>query len=202
MAWVALDRAIRVATERGFSGDVHIWRANAAAIREAVLRDGWSERGLFKQSFEDDRADAANLLIPLMGFLPADDPRVQANLERTKAELVEDGLVYRFRGGGVHTGEGTFTLCGFWLVNALAAAGQTDEALEMFEGIAGRATPLGLFAEEIVPSTGEHLGNFPQAFAHAGLVTAAVNLARAAGVGEAPAAVPRSGSAHLVARAG
>ena len=202
MAGVALDRAVRVATERGLPADLDRWRANAEAIREVVLRDGWSdERGAFKQSFEDERPDAANLLVPLVGLLPGDDPRVLSNLERTIAELTEDGLVYRFRGRGLHDGEATFTLCSCWLVNALAASGRADEAVAAFDSILARATPLGLLAEEIVAATGEHLGNFPQAFAHAALVTAAVNLSRAAGVGDAPASeAARAATAHLVER--
>lgn len=206
MAWVALDRALRTAERMSLSGNLARWRREAEAIRRAVLEQGWSERlGSFKQSFEDELLDASNLLIPLVGFLPPDDPRVRSNLERTRAGLSHDGLLYRYLDApeGVGGSEGTFAICSFWLVNALAQAGRHAEAVELFERLLGHLSPLGLLSEEIDGQTGELLGNFPQGFSHAGLISAAVNLARAAHVGAAPASegVPEE-SAHAVRSAG
>lgn len=191
MAWVALDRALRTAELMQLPGEVGRWRREARAIRAAVLEQGWSERlGAFKQSFEDERLDASNLLIPLVGFLEPDDPRALSNLERTRQELGHNGLVYRYLDApeGVSGSEGTFAICSFWLVNALAQAGRYEQAVELFERLLGHLSPLGLLSEEIDGQSGELLGNFPQGFSHAGLISSAVNLARAAGVGAAPEA--------------
>lgn len=177
MAWVALDRALRVAESLGLEGDLGRWRRHAGALRVTVLEQGWSDRlGAFKQSFEDERLDASNLLLPLVGFLPADDPRALSNLERIRAELSNNGLLYRYLDApdGVAGGEATFAICTFWLVIALAQAGRQEEALELFEHALSYASPLGLFSEEIEPETGELLGNFPQGFSHSGLISAAV----------------------------
>jgi GH15 family glucan-1,4-alpha-glucosidase len=205
MAWVALDRARRVATENGLAADLDRWSASARAIRSAVLHDGWdAERGAFKQSFDDERADAANLLIPLVGFLPVDDPRALSNLACIREELETAGLVLRFRPreGELTAGEGPFTLCSFWLVNALAAAGQVEEALDVFERAVATSGPLGLFAEHLDPAGRELLGNYPQAFVHAAALSAVVNLARV-GVGHAPAAqAAPSWTGHLIPLAG
>lgn len=206
MAWVALDRAIRTAERMGLDGNTARWRRNAEAIRDAVLQQGWSDRlGAFKQSLEDELLDASNLLLPLVGFLPPDDPRALANLERTRRELSHNGLLYRYLDApeGVSGGEATFTICSFWLVNALAQAGRHEEAVALFERLLSHASPLGLLSEEIDGQTGELLGNFPQGFSHAGLLSAAVNLARAAGLGEAPESegAPEE-TAHLVSSPG
>jgi alpha,alpha-trehalase len=170
-----------------------------------VLHDGWdAERGAFKQSFDDERADAANLLIPLVGFLPVDDPRALSNLACIREELETAGLVLRFRPreGELTAGEGPFTLCSFWLVNALAAAGQVEEALDVFERAVAASGPLGLFAEHLDPAGRELLGNYPQAFVHAAALSAVVNLARV-GVGHAPAAqAAPSWTGHLIPLAG
>jgi pentatricopeptide repeat protein len=170
------------------------------AIRSRVFELGWNQRlGAFCQSFENDRVDAANLLVPLVGFLRPDDPRGLSNLDRIRTELAVDGLVYRFRPRGDEPEEGAFTVCTFWLVDALVLAGRVEEATTVFERMLERATPLGLFAEEIEPGTGEHLGNFPQAFTHAALLTAAVNLARATDPSLAPASLEAPpNTAHLV----
>ncbi|MBA3366206.1 MAG: glycoside hydrolase family 15 protein [Actinobacteria bacterium] len=199
MLWVALDRALRVAREKGLPGDLGRWASAAAEIRASVFEHGWSDRlGAFRQSFEVDELDASNLLIPLVGFLPSDDPRVRSNLDRTIADLGIDGLVYRFAPDG-GAAEGAFTVCTFWLVNALAHAGRLDVAVDVFERMLGRSSPLGLFPEQISPGTGELLGNFPQCFTHSALLTSAVNLARAAHLGTAPASLDApEGSAHLV----
>jgi GH15 family glucan-1,4-alpha-glucosidase len=200
MAWTALDRAARVAHEKGLEANVERWHATMDAIRSRVFELGWNERlGAFCQSFENDRVDAANLLVPLVGFLRPDDPRGLSNLDRIRTELAVDGLVYRFRPRGDEPEEGAFTVCTFWLVDALVLAGRVEEATTVFERMLARATPLGLFAEEIEPGTGEHLGNFPQAFTHAALLTAAVNLARATDPSLAPASLEAPpNTAHLV----
>ncbi len=140
MAWVALDRALRTAELMQLEGDLRRWRREADAIRAAVLEQGWSERlGAFKQSFEDERLDASNLLIPLVGFLEPDDPRALSNLERTKQELSHNGLLYRYVDApeGVSGSEGTFVICSFWLANALARAGRYEQAVELFERLLG-----------------------------------------------------------------
>ncbi len=204
LAWVALDRAIRTAVEHRLAGDLGLWRKNERLLSEWILAHGWSdELGAFRRSAGEERLDVTNLLVPMVGFLPPDDPRVRSNLERTRAELAtgEPELLYRFRAHGDdrhHEGEGAFLLGSFWLVNALAADGRAEEAVALFERLTTRASPLGLYAEEIDPASGELLGNMPQAFVHAGALSAAVNLARAAGVGSAPASghAP-AGTAHL-----
>jgi len=140
MAWTALDRASRVAAEKGLEANVERWRATMAAIRECVLTRGWSERlGAFCQSLDHERLDAANLLLPLVGFLSADDPRALSNLERIQAELAVDGLVYRFLPRGEEPAEGAFTVCAFWLVDALVHARRVEEAAALFERMLARA---------------------------------------------------------------
>jgi len=184
MCWVALDRAIKLCEELGLRGDLERWRREREAIRSQVLQRGWSERlGAFKQSYEDERLDASNLLLSSMGFIAGDDPRMVSTIDATLDQLVVDGLCYRYLDApeGVSGNEGAFVLCTFWLINALALAGRHDEAREMFERMLRRASPLGLYAEEIDPSTGHHLGNYPQAFSHIGVTASAVTLARGRG---------------------
>jgi GH15 family glucan-1,4-alpha-glucosidase len=198
MAWLAVDRALSAAAANSLPAPVVRWQATRDAIRAWVLEHGWHARlQAFRQSADSDEVDAANVLVPLVGFLPADDPRSRSNLDRIVAELGEDGLLHRFRAD-----EGAFTTCSFWLVSALAWDGRTDAAAATFERLLGRASPLGLYAEELEPSTGALLGNMPQAFPHAALITAAVNLARSSeehGVAPASADAP-AGAAHLVPR--
>ena len=135
-----------------------------------------STAGVFRQHFETEDLDAALLLIPLMGFLPPDDERVRATVLAIADELTEDGLVLRYRTDTTDTGfagkEGTFTICSFWLVTALAMIGETDRARALCEKLLSFAGPLHLYAEEIDASTGQHLGNFPQAFTHLALIEA------------------------------
>ncbi len=183
MAWVALDRALRLADRFGLQGKVTQWRRERDAIREAVLTHGYdAAEGAFVQAFGTTALDASNLLIPLVDFLPADDPRVQGTIDRTLERLTVNGLVYRYlNDDGLPGGEGAFGLPTFWLVDALALSGRLDEARALFEGAAARANHLGLFAEEFDPSTGEQLGNFPQAFTHIGFINSALYLARAEG---------------------
>ncbi|HET8656093.1 MAG TPA: glycoside hydrolase family 15 protein [Longimicrobiaceae bacterium] len=183
MVWVALDRAVRLAERRQLSGNVDGWRRSCGIVRDLVLKRGYNaELGAFVQSFGSDVLDASNLLIPQVGFLPANDPRVLGTIDRTLERLTVNGLVYRyFSADGLPGGEGAFGLCTFWLVNALALAGRVDKAREIFEGVLGRANHVGLFAEEIDPHSGEFLGNFPQGFTHLGLVNSALYLAHAEG---------------------
>lgn len=167
----------------------------ARKLHARILERGTDPRtGAFVQTFGGCAPDAANLRIPLEGFLPAGDPRVQATIDATLAELTEGGLVYRYRtADGLPGEEGAFVLCTCWLVDALCLSGRLDEAFEIFENVAGRANHVGLLAEQIDPASGELLGNFPQAFSHIGLINSALYLARAAGT-SAPADMPPEGS--------
>jgi GH15 family glucan-1,4-alpha-glucosidase len=183
MAWVAVDRAIHLAEEYGLEGDVELWRQTRQRIRQQILEQGYDqERDAFVQSYGSKELDAANLRIPLMEFLPADDPRVQGTIDRTLEELTENGLVYRYRcDDGIPGEEGAFGLCTFWLVDALALGGRVQEAEEIFAKLLGHANHVGLFPEQFDPGSGEFLGNFPQAFTHIGLINSALYLAWAKG---------------------
>jgi GH15 family glucan-1,4-alpha-glucosidase len=186
MCWVALDRAIDMAEKLGLPGDIDRWREERERIRAAVFEKGWSDKlGAFKQSFEDEYLDAANLLLPVVGFIEGDDPRMLSTIDATLDRLVVDDLCYRYLDApeGLPGGEATFVLCTFWLIVALILAKRDEEAQRLFERTLERATKLGLYAEEIDPETGAHLGNFPQAFSHIGLINAAVSLAHAGKVG-------------------
>jgi alpha,alpha-trehalase len=180
LCWAALDRAVRLAPKLGASARPAEWAAERDEIRRAVVDRGWSEaRQAYAQSFDSDELDAAALLMPLVGFLPADDPRMRSTIEAIARDLTEDGLVLRYRNteglnaDGLTGEEGTFVICSFWLVSCLALAGEVDRAEELFDRLAGFANDLGLLGEEIDTATGEQLGNFPQAFSHIGLITAA-----------------------------
>jgi GH15 family glucan-1,4-alpha-glucosidase len=181
MCWVALDRAVRMAEELDRPGDVARWRAERDAIRAAVLRDGWSDRRCaFVQCFGSDELDAANLLIPVVGFLPADDPRVQATITASLQDLMRDGMLYRYTGDdGLPGSEGVFAICTFWLANALILAGDVDGGERVFRRMLRFANRLGLYSEELDPRTGDFLGNFPQAFTHIALINTAELLSRA-----------------------
>ncbi len=184
MCWVALDRGIAIAEEHGFDAPLDRWRAVRNEIREAVLERGYSEeRGAFVRAFDDDALDATALLVPFVGFLPFDDERVQRTVEAIRTGLTtEEGLVRRYDGDdGLPGEEGTFVLCSFWLVDALALSGRVEEAREVFLGVLDYANPLGLLAEVIDEDGGVQVGNYPQAFSHVGLVNSALYLGRAAG---------------------
>ncbi|MEO7981921.1 MAG: glycoside hydrolase family 15 protein [Sporichthyaceae bacterium] len=187
MCWVALDRAIALADMIDASSKVDGWKNTREEIFETVVRDGWSEQaGAFTQYVGSDALDASNLMMAIVGFLPADDPRMLATIDATEQRLTDDrGLVYRYRteGGvdGLSGEEGTFLLCTFWLAQALALAGQVDRATRVFERAAAFANDVGLLAEEVDPETGALLGNFPQAFSHIGLVNAAWAISQATG---------------------
>jgi alpha,alpha-trehalase len=176
MCWVALERATALAEHLGASHRVQAWAQTQGQIRQAILGEGWSNRvNAFTQSFGSDDLDASNLMLPLVGFLPADDPRVLSTIDATEERLTDKrGLVYRYRASdGLDGEEGAFLLCTFWLAQALAMAGRVDRARTVFERAAAFANDVGLLAEEVDPSSGELLGNFPQAFSHIGLVNAA-----------------------------
>ena len=176
MCWVALDRAVALADPLDASDRVEAWKKTQARIHEAILTKGWSDRAnAFTQSFGSDDLDASNLMLPLVGFLPADEPKVLATINATEERLTDErGLVYRYRShDGLEGEEGTFLMCTFWLAQALARSGQTARARTVFERAAAFVNDVGLLAEEAGPVSGELLGNFPQAFSHIGLVNAA-----------------------------
>jgi GH15 family glucan-1,4-alpha-glucosidase len=188
LCWVALDRAIALAPQLGEHANLEHWTAERDQIREAILTRGWSEtRQAYAQSFDSDELDAAQLLMPIFGFLPATDERMRSTIDAIARDLTEDGLVLRYRNqagmnaDGLSGEEGTFVICSFWLVSALAKAGELDRAEELFDKLVSYANDLGLLAEEIDTAAGELLGNFPQAFSHIGLITAAWEIDKARG---------------------
>jgi alpha,alpha-trehalase len=176
MCWVAAARGADLAAERGDEERATRWRAGADEIKAEVLDKGISERGVFRQHYETDDLDASLLLLPIMGFLPPADKRVRSTVLAIADELTQDGLVLRYKVEGTDTGfsgeEGTFTICSFWLVTTLAMIGETDRARALCQKLLSFAGPLQLYAEEIDATTGEHLGNFPQAFTHLALIEA------------------------------
>ena len=175
MCWVAASRGADLARQRG-DERAKQWQAGADEIRAEVLEKGVSDRGVFRQHYETDDLDASLLLLLLMGFLPPSDERMRATVLAIADELTKDDLVLRYRVEGTDTGfsgeEGTFTICSFWLVSALAMIGETDRARALCQKLLSFAGPLLLYAEEIDTATGEHLGNFPQAFTHLALIEA------------------------------
>jgi alpha,alpha-trehalase len=188
LCWVALDRAVRLADQLGMYSKQAEWEAERDQIRAAVIERGWSEaRQAFAQSFDSDELDAAQLLMPILGFLPATDERMKSTIDAIADDLTEGGLVLRYRNeeglnaDGLSGEEGTFTICSFWLVACLAQAGEVERAQELFDQLTGYANDLGLLAEEIDTANDEQLGNFPQAFSHIGLIVAAHELDKAKG---------------------
>jgi len=181
MAWVALDRVIRLAELDSREGDLDAWRAARDEIRMLVESEGVDPAtGAFQQAFGDGgKLDASNLMIPIVGFVAHDDDRAKATFERVADELSADGFVYRYVTDGVDGlsgDEATFAICSFWLVECLARAGERERARELFERLLGFCNDVGLLAEEIDPHTGDLIGNFPQAFSHLGLIQAAIAL--------------------------
>ena len=176
MCWVALDRAIALADRLEAVDRVEKWKGTREEIAEAILTKGWNENvGAFTQSFGSDDLDASNLMMPIVGFLAADDPRMSATIDATAERLTDErGLVYRYLAhDGLEGAEGTFLLCTFWLAQAQALAGRLEKARKTFETAISYCNDVGLLAEEVDSQTGELLGNFPQAFSHIGLVNAA-----------------------------
>jgi GH15 family glucan-1,4-alpha-glucosidase len=179
MAWMALDRALRIAdTHRISARQRERWQAEREALRQDVLANGVdSERGVYIRSYDSRELDAALLVLPLVGIDPPDSDRVRATIDAIAGDLGAGGpLLYRYPPGhdGLPGGEGAFLPCSFWLVQALAAAGRVDDAESRLAALVELANPFGLYAEELDPSSGEHLGNFPQALTHAALIQAAL----------------------------
>jgi GH15 family glucan-1,4-alpha-glucosidase len=184
MCWVAIDRGLKIADKCGFEAPISEWERVRSEIKDRILERGFSNKlNSFVQTFDAETLDATSLLIPITGFLPFDDPHVQGTIDATlKGLLTKDCLVFRYQGeDGLRGSEGAFTLCTFWLVNALSLSGRVKEAEEVFMNILKYLGPLGLLAEEINPDTGGQLGNFPQAFSHIGLINSALYLGRTKG---------------------
>ena len=182
MCWVALDRAIDLADILAAHDRIAMWTATREQIRAAILKQGWSEQaGAYTQAFGSDELDASTLMMPIVGFLPATDPRMRATIDAIAESLTDaHGLVYRYRASdGLAGDEGTFLLCTFWLAQALALAGEVERARATFERAVAYVNDVGLLAEEVDPATNELLGNFPQAFSHIGLVNAAWAISQA-----------------------
>ncbi|MGZ4244449.1 MAG: glycoside hydrolase family 15 protein, partial [Solirubrobacteraceae bacterium] len=177
MCWVALDRAARLAQIRGEPALAAAWGETAAEIKADILEHGVDARGVLRQHYATDSLDASTLLAAMFGFLPRDDERLRASVLAIADELTENGFVLRYRtdetDDGLSGKEGTFLICSFWLVSALAIIGEMQRARDLMERLARVASPLGLYAEEFDVDTGRHLGNFPQAFSHLALVEAA-----------------------------
>ena len=192
MAWVAFDRAVKAVEEAGLDGPVDRWRAVRSAIREEVCRHGYDARiDSFTQSYGSQLLDASLLMIPLVGFLPADDSRVAGTVRAIERELLRDGFVHRYPADerqrevdGLPPGEGAFLPCSFWLADNYVLAGRYDEARALFERLLALTNDLGLLSEEYDVDARRLVGNFPQAFSHVGLVNTARNLARAHGPAE------------------
>jgi GH15 family glucan-1,4-alpha-glucosidase len=183
MCWVACDRGARLARLHGEADLAERWHAESDEIHADICEHGVDERGVFVQHYETTALDASLLLMPLVRFLPPDDPRVRATVLAIADELTVDGLVLRYRvdetDDGLTGEEGTFTICSFWLVSALAEIGEVVRARALCERLLSFASPLLLYAEEIDPRSGRHLGNFPQAFTHLALINAAMHVIRA-----------------------
>src|SRR5579883_3232663 len=182
MCWVALDRAIRAAEQEHLEANVALWREVREQIRTEVLANGYHPQlGAFTQSYGSTTLDASVLLLPLVGFIPATDPRMLSTVNQIMEHLTdEQGFVFRYNGeDGLAGQEGTFTICSFWLVDNLAMQGRVEEARALFEHLTSYAGRLGLFSEEIDAQSGMALGNYPQAFTHIALINSAHNLQRA-----------------------
>jgi GH15 family glucan-1,4-alpha-glucosidase len=181
MCWVAVDRAIRLATKRSFPAPLDQWLKARDQIYWDVMKNFWNyEEGYFTQTKGSDTIDSSSLLMPLVKFISPTDPRWLSTLKAIENNLVEDSLVYRYcktsaASDGLTGEEGTFNMCSFWYVENLSRAGDLDKARFVFEKVLSYANHLGLYSEELGPC-GEHLGNFPQAFTHLGLISAAYNL--------------------------
>ena len=190
MAWVALDRAVKAAALRGLHDEqVEHWKALKDRMHEEICARGFDARlNSFTQAYGNTTLDASLLMIPLVGFLPPEDPRVRGTVEAIQRELCHDGLVRRYHThetqDGLPPGEGVFLACSFWLADALVLLGREDEARELFERLLGLSNDVGLLAEEYEPRAGRLVGNFPQAFSHLALVSTAQNLSRREGPGQ------------------
>ena len=188
MCWVALDRASQLAEIQGRADLVAGWAQTAAEIKSDILERGVDKRGVLRQHYDTDALDASALLAAIFGFLPPSDARLRATVLAVAEELTENGYVLRYRteetDDGLSGKEGSFVICSFWLVSALAVVGEMQRARDLMERLVKAASPLGLFAEEFDVDTGRQLGNFPQAFSHLALVEAAARLIIAEGLAE------------------
>jgi GH15 family glucan-1,4-alpha-glucosidase len=180
MCWVALDRAAQLAEIRGDSEARETWAATADEIHADILERGVDDRGVLRQHYETDSLDASALLAAIFGFLPGEDERLRGTVNAIAEELTEDGFVLRYKtdetDDGLSGKEGTFLICSFWQVSALAIVGELQRARDLMERLLRVASPLGLYAEEFDAATGRHLGNFPQAFSHLALMEAAARI--------------------------
>ena len=178
-----MDRGADLAKRRNDDERAQAWRKAADDLKSEILDKGVDERGRFRQHYANDELDASLLLLPILDFLPPDDERVRATVLAIADELTEDGLVLRYKVDSTDTGfegkEGTFTICSFWLVTALCMIGEQERARSLCKKLLNFAGPLQLYAEEIDAETGEHLGNFPQAFTHLALIDAVGRLIEA-----------------------
>jgi GH15 family glucan-1,4-alpha-glucosidase len=183
MCWVAVDRGARLARLREEWPLAREWQAAADEIHADICSKGIDERGVFVQHYGSRALDASVLLMVLLRFLPPDDPRIRATVLAIADELTVDGLVLRYRvdetDDGLTGHEGTFVMCSFWLVSALSEIGENRRARQLCEKLLSLASPLGLYAEEIEPATGRHLGNYPQAFTHLSLINAVMHVVEA-----------------------
>jgi alpha,alpha-trehalase len=180
MCWVAMDRAAKLAAMAGDSDLQSTWAATAQEIKADILEHGLTDTGVLRQHYDTDALDASTLLAALFGFLPPGDERLRASVLAIADDLTEDGFVLRYRTNETDDGlsgkEGSFLICSFWLVSALAVVGEEQRARDLMEKLLSVASPLGLYAEEFDTSTGRHLGNFPQAFSHLALIEAAARI--------------------------
>jgi len=180
MCWVALDRAAKLAAIRGDADLEATWRGTADEIKADILTHGVDERGVLRQHYDTDALDASTLLAAIFGFLPGDDERLRASVLAIADELTDHGFVLRYRtdetDDGMSGKEGTFLICSFWLVSALAIIGEPQRARDLMERLLRVGSPLGLYAEEFDADTAHHLGNFPQAFSHLALIEAAARI--------------------------
>jgi GH15 family glucan-1,4-alpha-glucosidase len=180
MCWVALDRASQLANIRGDNARAGEWRAVADEIRADILEHGVRDDGVLRQHYATDALDASVLLAAIFEFLPPDDKRLRATVNAIATDLTENGFVLRYHtdetDDGLSGKEGTFLICSFWLVSALATIGELQQATDLMEKLLRIASPLGLYAEEFDADTARHLGNFPQAFSHLALIEAAAQI--------------------------
>ena len=189
MTWVAFDRAVKAVEKSQFEGPIERWRAIRSAIHEEICRNGFdSQRRTFVQSFGASKLDAALLLMPTVGFLPAKDPKMLGTVKAIERELIQNGLVWRYvrdgEPGGLAGPEGAFLACCFWYVDILTLQGRTKEARQHFERLIELANDVGLLSEEYDPTTSRLVGNFPQAFSHVALINSARNLSAGGGPAE------------------
>ena len=177
MCWVALDRASKLAEIRDDSALQATWAATADEIRADILAHGVSDKGVLRQHYDTDALDASSLLAALFGFLPGTDERMRNTVHAIADDLTDSGFVLRYRtdetDDGMSGKEGTFLICSFWLVSALAVIGELQQASDLIERLLRIASPLGLYAEEFEVGRARHLGNFPQAFSHLALIESA-----------------------------